>query len=331
MSLLGTFIDLPAYMLVASGFYISYRVLNFPDLTVDASWVVGTVAAAVGAIQWFSSLWGMMLAIGLSGLAGVITALIYLANPKPAYKLLAGVLVVLAYFSLDYHLLSHKLYVGFAQQPTAMKWLLDYQARHRGHTAQPLTILAGMALVAAQWLLFYWLLQTKYGLKLRTIGTRPHIVATSARDLAPVLISGLVLSNVTVGIGGWYYAVCNSWADITIFGTIISALTSVILGETFLEAVPKLRDRRISIPVLLSTPLVGAFFYHFLRVFVNWAMINLSRDESTQTISVIQQDQTAILAGILIGFVLLAKALRIGFRVPLASGQATAALDEEAV
>ncbi|PTY02040.1 hypothetical protein DB347_25115 [Opitutaceae bacterium EW11] len=331
MNLLSSFVDLPSYMLIAAGFYVAYRILNFPDLTVDASWVAGTVGAACGALYFKSSGLGIVFAVLLSGLAGVATALIYLANPRPAYKLLAGVLVVLIYFSLDFHLLGEKLNVHFSQQPTSIKALLDFQDEHGLHSSQPFTILLGLALVSLQFAGCYWLFHTRFGLKLRTIGTRPHIIATRSRELAPTLIVGLVLSNVIVGVGGWLFAVCNGWSDITIFGIIISALTSVIIGEMILACVPKLKDSRISLKVVLATPLIGACVYHLLRQLINWAMIGLSRDSASQAVSVNHQDQTALLAGLLIAIVMAAKLINSSFRISMVPDQSTIEPDEDAI
>lgn len=92
--------ELPAWILVSLGFYIAYRVLKFPDLTVDASFVTGTVGTACAALSWHSSILGMLLAVFLGVTAGLCTGALYLTNPRPAFKLLASVLVLLAFYSV---------------------------------------------------------------------------------------------------------------------------------------------------------------------------------------------------------------------------------------
>ncbi|MEJ2745001.1 MAG: hypothetical protein P8123_04850, partial [bacterium] len=88
IAILSSFIkELPAWMMVTLGFYIAFRVLQYPDLTVDASFIAGAVGTAAMALYYHSSCLGLLLAFTLSALAGTLTGLIYLTNPKDAYKL----------------------------------------------------------------------------------------------------------------------------------------------------------------------------------------------------------------------------------------------------
>lgn len=306
--LISTFREWPAWIMVALGFYIAYRVLKFPDLTVDASFIAGTVGAACAAVNWNSSFWGLILAILLSGIAGLATSLVYLSNPRPAYKLLAGVLVIFAFYSINYRVLGYQVEAGFVAKHTFMNMIVEFEASHRMNTLRPLSFSLGMVLVVIQVIFLWWLLHTSYGLVLRTIGSRYQLIMKNKIHVAGYLISGLVLSNIIVGIGGWYYGSTNGYASINVFGTIIHALAAAIIGETIVEHVPIGKDRRASVWPLLVAPIVGVTVYQFLKACVAWFMMKESENISGGgIISINQQDHNTFVAVFLVLLIIVAR------------------------
>lgn len=312
----ASLIDLPAWMLVSLGFYIAYRVLRFPDLTVDASFVSGTVGAACGAIYWASSSLGLLVAISLSSLAGLLTSIVYLVNPRPSYKLLAGVLVVFGFYSINYRVLSYKTEAGFSTVATQMNYVSELQALYNLNTLKPITFLIGFLIIIITVFLFKKLLHTRYGLILRSVGSRKYLLSNKRLRPAFYLTSGLILSNVIVGIGGWFYGSINSFATINVFGSIIHALAAAIIGEVLIEKIGWFRDRRTSVWVLLLTPLIGAFIYQLLRAIIAFLLTSESNVNQTNY-SINMHDHNTLLAIIVIMIVLAIKAVTLSAKYDL--------------
>lgn len=298
-ALYSTLPELPAWILVATGFYFSYRILKFPDLTVDASFTAGMVGAACGAIVFQSSFLGLIFALLLSSLAGLLTSFIYMSNPRPAYKLLAGVFVIFAFYSVNYRIIDKKTEVGFANMKTAFNFLADYQVG----LPFSLQLFVGIFICILVFIIFRHFLKSHLGIIIRSIGSRPNL---EVKNINSFYIIGLILSNSVVGLGGWYYSSINSYANINVFGTIIHALAIAIIGELLLENLPFLRDRRTSPTAILISPILGAIIYQFIKTTVTYVMANETGDE----VAINQQDNNAFVAVSLILLILFVKYIR---------------------
>src|SRR6266568_9022725 len=123
--LLNSFVDLPIRVLLAVGFFVALRVLKFPDLTIEATFVAGGVGAAWGATQYDSSLAGLLVAVMLGAVGGSLTALLYAVHRTPVFKLLASVIVMFSFYSINFRLLGNKSDVNFASEPTELNRLTD--------------------------------------------------------------------------------------------------------------------------------------------------------------------------------------------------------------
>ena len=205
MEVLSSFIkELPCWLPAALGFYIAFRVLRYPDLTVDASFIAGTVAAGAAAISCSSTIIGLGFALFLSAFAGAMTGVIYLSNPRPAYKLLSGVLVYLTFYSINYRILGRKTYDQFSDSNTIINRIADFEAQHGLWNFRPITVTVGISIVVGLFFFYRWFLKTSLGLRIRAVGSRPYLVANSRGRVGRYTVLGLVLSNMTVGIGGWF-------------------------------------------------------------------------------------------------------------------------------
>lgn len=298
--LVSTLQEWPAWILITIGFYVSYRVLKFPDLTVDASFVAGTVATACAALSWGSSLAGLALAIVLSSIAGLATSIVYLTNPRPSYKLLSGVLVIFAFYSINYRVLSHRTSAGFSNIRTSFNMLADYEASLGLNPYRLLTMGFCIIVVVVVVASLSWFLNTRYGVVIRTIGSRKQLISYDRWRTGMYLSSGLIISNLIVGIGGWLYASINSYATINVFGTIIHALAAAIIGEAIYERLPLGKDRRISMKSIIVAPILGVTIYQFVKSFVAWAVIRESQSVSKTDISFNSQDQNTFIAILLV-------------------------------
>jgi len=317
----STVAELPIWMMVSLGFYLAYRGLKFPDLTVDVSFLAGMAATGCAAITWESSLAGLFLAIVLGATAGAITTLIYLTNPRPAYKLLAGLLVVFGYYSVNYRVLGHRTYAVLTQQHTFMNALTDYEKSVGWESIGVISLAIGFGLLAAQVCALAWFLRTRLGLAIRAVGSNPRVVRSSSGAKGLYLLLGLAMSNTIVALGGWLYASLNKTANIAVFGTVIHALAAAIIGEVLVERMPKIKDRRSSAWALLLAPLIGAMIYQTVRACIMYAVCHeyMSVDRSTYSIS--QQDINTLVAVGIIVVVIGVRFLAMRSRLELAADE----------
>lgn len=297
--------ELPGWMLVSLGFYVAFRVLRFPDLTVDASYIAGTVGAASIAVNFHSSLWGLILAALLAGIAGALTGVIYATNQRPAYKLLSGLLVALGFYSVNYRVMGRDSYAQYSTLPTFFNKLGDFEVAHGMAVYRPISVCIGLLLVFLVIVGLRLLFRTSLGLRLRTVGSRPHVISTARGPVSAYIVLGLVISNVIVGIGGWYHGAVKASANLFVYGTILHALAAAIIGELIIERIPRLRDRRTSVMTILIAPLVGATIYQFARSSITYAISLEIRSIVPNRYDLNHQDVDAFLAAVLI-FLLMA-------------------------
>lgn len=308
--------ELPAWILVSLGFYVAYRVLKFPDLTVDASFVAGTAGTACAALAWHSSILGLVLAVGLGIFAGLCTGFLYFSNPRPAFKLLASVLVLLAFYSVNYRVLGHRVAVGFSTEPTAMNLLATFESAHGFNSLRPLSLFISAGIVIIVFYLYSIILRSDFGLMLRSIGTKPWLVSRSNFRVAVYLLLGLGLCNGTVALGGWLYASGNSFSSVNVFGTIMHALAAALLGEAIIERVYKGPDRRVSVKPILLAPFWGAIAYQILRASCSWVMTKIAVSNSNN-VSINAQDFNTVVAIFIILLVILVRWVSRGSRIEL--------------
>lgn len=217
------------FSLVAIGVFLSFRVLDFPDLTVDGSFPLGAAVAAVGIVSGLDPFLATALAILAGFLAGVVTALLHLR--LGIIHLLASILVMLALYSINLRIM------GRPNVP-----LLASDTVFTPVEALPLPMLYAMPLALAVFIVLAklatdWFLTTETGLALRAAGANPRMAAAQGIDRARFLPLGLGLSNALVALAGALFAQAQGFADVTMgVGIIIIGLAAVIVGETLLPA-----------------------------------------------------------------------------------------------
>jgi len=304
--------QIPGWILVAIGFYTAFRINNFPDLTVDASFVAGAVGAAFGAVHLNSSLLGLIVAIFLSGLAGASTAIIYLSNPRPVYKLLSGVLVIFIYYSVVYRMMGAKLLKSFSKQDTFFNILINWESVNTSNDHRPVVALIGLFAIVLVIIFLKNFYKTNYGLKIRAVATRPNLIANKPMELAFIILPGLVISNIIVGIGGWYHASCTSVSQIIVFGFLIHGLAASLLGEMLLEFLPFFKGRKHSMTTLLAIPVIGSIVYFIVRSFVTSVLLSTLSNSKGTEFSINLRDTDTIVAGAIVLLLLLSNFIRKG-------------------
>jgi len=212
------------YGLVALGVYLSFRILNFPDLTVDGSFPLGAAVAATLIVNGMDPYLATALAIAAGMLAGLVTAVLNLRFG--ILHLLASILTMIALYSVNLRIMGRPN-IALINEVTI---LTPFEGL--GLSGLYLKPIVGGVVVLVVALLMGWFLITEYGLGMRATGANPRMARAQGIPTARVTAVGMALSNGMVALGGALFAQMNGFADITIgTGTIVVGLAAVIAGE----------------------------------------------------------------------------------------------------
>ena len=234
------------FAFVGLGVYLSFRILDFPDLTVDGSFPLGAAVAAVAIVGGLDPWLATLLAILAGACAGLVTA--FLNVRFGILHLLASILTMIALYSINLRIMGRPN-VPLLNQPTVLTPFYDLGLA--SYMVRPLFLLVLAIIVVAA---LAWFLATDFGLAMRATGANPRMARAQGISTARSTYAGMALSNGLVGLAGALFAQTNGFADVTAgVGTIVVGLAAVILGENLF------RSRRIG--VVLIGVVVGSILY----------------------------------------------------------------------
>ena len=229
MTLLGTFPSGIAQGMIwgfmALGVYITFRMLDIADLTVDGSFTTGG-AVAVMLITGGVNPWLALLASFVAGLlAGLVTGLLHTKLGIPA--ILAGILTQFALYSINLAIMGFS-----ANKPVSVdKYALATSSRYIS-SALVIGLVISIILVT----LLYWYFGTEHGSAMRATGNNPDMSKALGININTMKVIGLSLSNGLVAFSGGLMAQYQGFADINMGrGSIVIGLAAVIIGEVFGE------------------------------------------------------------------------------------------------
>lgn len=234
--------------LVALGVFISFRLLKFPDLTVDGSFPLGGAVGAVCIASGMDPFLATVLAMLAGAVAGVFTALLNVH--LKIMDLLASILMMIALYSINLRIMGRPN-VPLIMEPTVFSllevdWIVDYVMR-------PL-ILVVVVIIAKLLLDAYF--ATQQGLSIRATGSNPRMARAQGVNTGAMIILGMAISNGLVALAGALFAQTQGGADISMgIGTIVIGLAAVIVGESILPA------RKMYL--LTLAVILGAVVYRF--------------------------------------------------------------------
>lgn len=213
------------YAVMALGVYLTYRVLDFPDLTVDGSFTTGAATCAIMIVSGIP-VWVAMIAGTVAGMiAGAVTGLLHVwgkINP-----LLAGIITQIALYSINLRIMGNKANVPLLRQETLFSGL-----RADGLLGTWVSVAFFALAVAVVCALVYWFLGTQYGVALRATGDNELMARSQGINTGLTNIVGLMISNGLVAFCGTLVAQYSGFADISMgIGLIVAGLASVIVGQ----------------------------------------------------------------------------------------------------
>ncbi|HEX2526982.1 MAG TPA: ABC transporter permease [Geminicoccus sp.] len=277
------------YGLVGLAVFLSFRVLNFPDLTVDGSFPLGASVCAAAIVAGLDPFTATVLAILAGAVAGWVTAV--LAVRFGILHLLASILVMIALFSINIRIMGRPNVALLGQ--TTLFTPFEGQAFLSFDLAR---ILVELVVVAVITLLLARFLHSELGLSLRATGANPKMARAQGIDTSRQVLGGMALSNGLCALAGALFAQANGFADVTMgLGTIVVGLAAVIVGETLF--------RLKGILGALVACLLGSLLYRLVIAFaLDVDMLG------------IQASDLNLVTALLVGFALLAPKLRARMR-----------------
>ena len=239
------------YAILALGVYITFKILDFPDMTVDSSFPLGAAVTALMISNGIDPLWSLPASLLAGALAGTITGVIHVRFHVG--DLLSGIIVMTGLYSVNLHI-AGRSNVQLFSFDTLFKNPLISGLPAGVQVYAPVIVLALLTLLVK--LLMDGYLATRSGFLLRATGDNPTLVASLAKDSGRVKILGLAIANGLVALAGCVMCQYQRYFDISMgTGTLVLAVASVIVGTQLLRG---LRFLKATTAVVLGSILYKA-------------------------------------------------------------------------
>lgn len=241
------------YGILALGVYITYSILDFPDLSVDSTFPLGSVVTAVLILKGVPAIVTLPIAFLAGALAGTVTGLIH--EKLKVRDLLSGIIMMTGLYSINLAIAQDKANLSIFGEETIFEnsFLMRFQ---ESKIAPFLIALISFFIVIFVKILLDAYLKTRSGYLLRAVGDNETIVTSLAKDKGMVKIIGLALANGFVALAGSVYCQKQGFFDITTgTGSIVIGLASVIIGTKVLK---RFRHVKATTAVILGTILYKA-------------------------------------------------------------------------
>lgn len=245
------------YALVALGVLISYKILDFPDLTADGSFPLGGGVCVLCILNQIDPWLATFIGMAAGAVAGIITSCLHIGFKIE--KLLASILMMIALYSINLRIMG-KPNVSLLGDPTVYDSL---QANDDLQLAIVRLLIAIFIVMIAK-LLFDLFFTTQTGLAVRASGTNPRMAKAQGIAIHKMTLLGMAISNGLIALAGALYVQSNGGFDISIgVGTIVIGLAAVIIGEAIFSVK--------KIIWLTTAVIVGSLLY---RIFIALALNN---------------------------------------------------------
>ena len=246
---------------MALGIYITFRLLDVADLTVDGSFTTGGAVTVMLILGGWPAWAALLVALCAGLLAGMVTGLLHTKLGIPA--ILAGILTQFSLYSINLRIMG----MSANKAVSVDKYHLLLSSRHI-----PAAILTGAIIALVLISLFYWYFGTEQGSALRATGNNPAMSRALGINIDNMKVLGLSLSNGIVALSGGLLAQYQGFADINMGrGAIVIGLAAVIIGEVIGHAI---LGKRMNFYGTLTFTAIGGVIYYLVIVIVLWLRLN---------------------------------------------------------
>ncbi len=275
------------YALVTLGLFVSYRILDIPDLTVDGSFTLGAAVSAVWVVAGHPVL-GIFMATLAGALAGLVTA--GLQTKLKVHPILAGILTMTGLYSINIMVMQDKANVPLL----GLETVFTYAKNTFGNFN---IMIIGLLVIGSIGSLLAIFLFTRLGLAIRATGDNEAMVRASSINVDLMKIIGLALANALVAMGGAFLAQKQSYADAGMgTGMIVIGIASLIIGEVIVD----IFFRRRTIITNIIAAIIGSIIY---RIIIAQALV---WDITTSSMKLV----SAIIVGIAISYPVIQKGIK---------------------
>ena len=247
--------------IMALGIYITFRILDVADLTVDGSFTTGGAVTVMLILSGCPAWLAIIIAVLAGILAGLCTGLLHTKLGIPV--ILAGILTQFSLYSINLHIMG----MSANKAVSVDKFSLILSSR-----SVPAAILVGFLFSLVLVALFYWYFGTEQGSAMRATGSNPNMSSALGINISSMKVLGLGLSNGIVALAGGLMAQYQGFADINMGrGSIVIGLAAVIIGEAIGRG---LLGKHLNFLGTFAFTVVGGIIYYLVVIVVLWLKLN---------------------------------------------------------
>ncbi|MHB8110430.1 MAG: ABC transporter substrate binding protein, partial [Syntrophorhabdaceae bacterium] len=246
------------YAFVAIGVYITFRIHDFPDITVDGTFTTGAAVTSILIVSGTHPLLALPASFLACAVAGSITALV---NTRlNVNSLLAGILVMTGLYSVNLHIMGRSN-IPLLNTPEIFTLLGRINP---GFHREIWLAICLVIIMAAVWLAISFFFKTDFGLAMRSSGNNPVMARAAGINVDRVKVFGVAIANGLVGLSGSLVAQYQGFSDIGMgIGTVVIGLASVIIGESILK--------KHSVYVWIASAVLGSLIFRYMIAFALYA------------------------------------------------------------
>jgi putative ABC transport system permease protein len=249
------------YAFMAMGVFITFRIHDFPDITVDGSFVTGAAVTAVLIVAGVNPFAALIFSFLAGACVGAVTAFIH--TRFNINGLLAGILVMTGLYSVNLHIMGRSN-IPLLNQPGIINYL---KTLNPGLAYEIWLCIVFCAVIFVFWALISIFFRTDFGITMRATGNNPAMAAASGVNVNIIKTIGIALANGLVGISGSLVAQYQGFADIGMgIGSIVFGLAAVIIGESVIRA--------RSVYVRTLSVIIGSIVFRLMVAFALYVGLN---------------------------------------------------------
>ncbi|MFA9466730.1 MAG: ABC transporter permease [Velocimicrobium sp.] len=260
------------WAILALGVYITFRILDIPDMSCEGSFALGGSVSAVLIVNFhWNSFITLLIATAAGMAAGLITGFLHTKLKIPA--ILAGILTMVGLYSINLRIMgqANTALLGENTIITIIQNLLPEAGTlgiQNSILQTSITILVGLIFSGIVILFLYWFFGTEIGCCVRATGNNDAMVRAQGVNTDKMKIFGLILGNALVSLSGALVAQSQGYADVGMgIGAIVIALASIVIGEVIFSKVKNFARKLIAV-------VLGSIIYRVIIALVLWMGLN---------------------------------------------------------
>ncbi|ADZ85802.1 ABC transporter permease [Cellulosilyticum lentocellum] len=237
--------------LMTLGVYITFKILDFPDMTVDGSFALGGAVSAILVVKGVNPWLAILPAMCAGMIAGAVTGLLHTKVKIPG--ILAGILTMLALYSINVRI-QGQANIPLLGERTVISTLGEVIQTSTNNLALIIGLIVSVGIVAV----LYWFFGTELGSSIRATGNNEYMVRALGVNTDKMKIIGLMLSNALVALSGAFVSQSQGFADVGMGqGAIVIGLASIIIGEVIF-------GNRFNFAYKLASIIGGSIIYRII-------------------------------------------------------------------